>query len=376
MKVCIDTSALALSGAGVRRVLAETAQSLNRADSDDGIEVSYFPFSPRGYAGGGHRSGLRDIRDMARPGVEKTLQAWTRLRYPNIDPLLRGADLYQVSEFLPYPVKHIRQIAVVHDLVAVRHPEWCAPSSIDWQRRRIEHIAEHAIHVVCPSEPVQRSWLAFSGWRSERTTVIPWAVDGSFRERGVGEIEHVRDRLRIRRPYVLHVGTIEPRKNLAFVLHAFERATKEFSREMELVFAGPKGWQTGQLEQALAFTNIRDRVRLLGAVAEEYLPALMSGASCVVLASHEEGFGLPALEALACGTPVVTTQAMALPEKLRPFCVRIGGVDEEELADILVEIVDDEDASQQTKAEAAPLARERTWEHVATDLRRVYRQFA
>lgn len=375
MKVCIDTSALALSGAGVRRVLAETAQAMSAEATDDGIDVSFFPFSPRSYSGGGHRSGMGPVRELVRPGIEKGLDAWTRLRYPGVDGLLGGADLYQISEFLPYPVRHVRQIAVVHDLVAVRHPEWCAPSSISWQRRRIEYIAEHALHVICPSEPVKQSWLAFSGWREQRATVVPWGVDGSFRERGVGEIEHVRDRLRIRKPYVLHVGTIEPRKNLAFVLHAFERATKHFSREMDLVFAGPKGWRTGQLEQALQFTNIRDRVRLLGAVAEEYLPALMSGASCVVLASREEGFGLPALEALACGTPVVTTQAMALPEALRPFCVRIGGVDEEELADIMVEIVDDEDAAQQARTEAAPLARARTWSHVAADMRKVYLQF-
>lgn len=376
MKVCIDTSALALSGAGVRRVLAETAQAMSFDATEDGIDVSFFPFSPRGYAAGGHRTGMKPIRALLKPGIERGLNTWTRMHYPGVDKLLGDADLYQISEYLPYPVRRVRQLAVLHDLVAVRHPEWCAPSSVSWQRRRIEYIAEHCVHVVCPSEPVRQSWLAFSGWREQRTTVVPWGVDGSFKQRGVGEIEHVRDRLRIRRPYVLHVGTIEPRKNLAFVLHAFERATKHFPQEMDLVFAGAKGWRTGQLEQALEFTNIRDRVRLLGAVAEEYLPALMSGASCLVLASREEGFGLPALEALACGTPVVTTQAMALPEELRPFCVRVGGVDEEELADALVEIVDDDDARQQAQSEAAPLARARTWQHVAADLRKVYLQFS
>lgn len=373
MRVCIDTTALAISGAGVRRVLAEATTALAQQHDDDGLELRFFPFKPRPYASGGRGRAFEPIRSVIRPVVDSMVSWWSNLGHPTIDGLLDGADLYQISEYVPYPVHSATEIAIVHDLVALRHPEWCAPHSIEWQRERLEHIAERAFHVIVPSEPVKRSWLTFSGWRESRVSLVPWGVDDTVRRRGVGEIEHVKDRLKLRRPYILHLGTIEPRKNLTFVLHAFERACREFSREFDLVLAGPRGWRTELFDQAVEYTGVSERVRRLGAVPEEYLPALLSGASAVVSASHEEGFGLAALEALACGTPVISTHASTLPDELRPYCMRVGGNDEEELAQALVEIVDDEETARQTREEAASLARARTWQRVAEDLRSVYK---
>ncbi|MEW6775298.1 MAG: glycosyltransferase family 1 protein [Bdellovibrionota bacterium] len=370
--VCIDTTALVLAGAGVRRVLAETAMALS-VHAEERPRIGFFPFLPRRYASGGHRAPVAaPLRKLFRPSLEQSVSLWARAGTPAIDSFLGGAALYHVSEYIPYPVRRTREIAIVHDVVALRYPEWCAPESVNWQRRRLEHIAKKAVHVIVPSEPVKRGWLLYSGWREERVSVIPWAVDPAFRRRGVGEIEHVKDRLRMQRPYFLHLGTIEPRKNLTFLLHSFELACRELPKDFDLVLAGPRGWRTEQFDQAVEFTRVRDRVKRLGAVAEEYLPALLSGATALVLPSYEEGFGLAALEALACGTPVVTTQAQTLPADLQPHCIRVGGADEEELAQTLADLADDKDASKAAQEEAAPLARARTWADVAGDFRRVY----
>ncbi len=374
-EVCVDTTALAISGAGVRRVLAEAASAL-AAHPPAGPRLRFFPFSPRSYAGGGHRGGAKPVRRAVRPAAEGAVRLWARLGRPSIDRFLGDASLYQISEYIPYPVKGPRQMAIVHDLSALRHPEWCDPASVGWKRARLEYIAEHCVHVVVPSAPVRDAWLSFTGWQEKRVSLIPWGVAPSFRRRGVGEIEHAKDRLRLKNPYVLHVGTIEPRKNLTCLLHAFERAARKLPKDFDLVLAGPRGWRTELFDEALSFASVRNRVRLLGAVAEEYLPALLSGASCLVLPSHEEGFGLAALEALACGTPVVSTQVACLPAELQPWCLRVGGGEEETLADTLLRVAGDAALAERSLELAAPAARQWTWDRVASALGEVYKSLA
>ncbi|MCS7050659.1 MAG: glycosyltransferase family 4 protein, partial [Thermomicrobium sp.] len=150
--------------------------------------------------------------------------------------------------------------------------------------------------------------------------VIPHGVDDQFFPRPAAEREAVRRRYGLHRPFVLHVGTIQPRKNVLRVVRAFEMLASK-DPELELVLAGKRGWLAAPIEEAIATSPFRSRIHWLGHVDDRDLPALYSAAAVFVFPSLYEGFGLPVLEAMACGVPVVTSRRGSLAEIAGPALV-------------------------------------------------------
>lgn len=154
----------------------------------------------------------------------------------------------------------------------------------------------------------------------ERIAVIPHGVDAQFFPRSPQECAAVRHRYGLQRPFLLHVGTLQPRKNLVRLVQAFELLARHDS-ELELVLVGKRGWLADPIERAITESPFRERIHWLGHVDDRDLPALYSAAEVFVFPSLYEGFGLPVLEAMACGTPVVASQRGALNEIAGPALV-------------------------------------------------------
>ncbi len=210
-------------------------------------------------------------------------------------------------------------VVTVHDMTLVEHPEWHERSKARYFPAAMRRAARHAACVICPS---RHTADAFSRRYAPSASVhiVPHGVDHERFDPVVrrddaevlarhGLVRAGGDALR----YVLHVGTLEPRKDVVSLVTAFDELA-DADDDLHLVLAGRDGWGLETLESALARARARDRVRRLGYVADHDVPALLRGAAAVAYPSFEEGFGLPALEALACGAPLVTTERTAMAE--------------------------------------------------------------
>ena len=206
-------------------------------------------------------------------------------------------------------------VVTIHDLTFFDHPEWHEPSKVKWFRAAMRHSVGHAAAIICVSEITAGRLREILSPRCP-VVVVPHGVDQArfvADEPRPGADAEVLARLGLHRPYVLHLGTLEPRKGIADLVNAFDQLAGS-RPELELVLAGGAGWKAGPVTQSLATARSRERIRRLGYVADADIPALLRRARTVAYPSLEEGFGLPALEALACGTPLVTTSGTPMAE--------------------------------------------------------------
>ncbi|MBU4606084.1 MAG: glycosyltransferase family 4 protein [Proteobacteria bacterium] len=210
-----------------------------------------------------------------------------------------------------------------------------------------------------------------------RVRVVPEAVLPVYRPAiDPAPVRQVLARHGLGRPYLLFVGTLEPRKNLVRLLAAYERLVAGGQDEFDLVLAGGTGWKAGPIEEALSHSPVRERIRRLGYVPGPDLPALYQGAWALVYPSLYEGFGLPVLEALACGVPVVTSAAASLPEVGGDAALYLDPEDPEQLLDTLERITGQPGLREDLAAKASAQAGRFSQEAMGRAALAVYREAA
>jgi glycosyltransferase involved in cell wall biosynthesis len=283
-----------------------------------------------------------------RPG-----QAWEQVVLPAFAAGRRAAAIYNPANLAP--LAWPRNVVQIHDVVALRHPEWYSGGYVEWQRRVMPRIARWATLVVTVSEFARAEISEFLGVPSERIRVVPGGVDGRFSP--AVDPGPLKRRLRLDKPYVLTIGDRGPRKNLAGLSPLIEPLRAE---GIELVVAG--GSRGHQLGAPLA--GARD----LGYVADEELPALYAGARAFVLPSLHEGFGLTALEAMAAGVPVAASSRAALPELIGNAGLLADPANRDAFTAAVMAAATDERERARLSAEGPRLAARYTWQRAADAL--------
>jgi glycosyltransferase involved in cell wall biosynthesis len=227
------------------------------------------------------------------------------------------------------PLASGRTVVVIHDTAALRHPEWYSPLYARYQRLMLPILARRAVRVITDSQFSRAELADRLEVPPESVSVVPLGVDPRFSPEADPEPARIAHRLD--RPYVLAVGSRVARKNLAALSEAARRLGAE---GIELVTAGSgRGYMRAEAEAP---------VRALGYIADEHLPGLYAGAAAFAMPSVYEGFGLPCLEAMACGTPVVASDRTALPETCGDAALLVDPYDRTAVADALVAAATDE----------------------------------
>lgn len=297
--------------------------------------------------------------------------AWTPLAFPR-DLRRRGADLAHVQYIIP-PVSPCPVVTTIHDIAFARFPGLFPLKHRVLLNLLIPFAARRSAAVITCSESTRRDLVELYGIPPEKIWVTPYAADSVYRPMDRDEARRaVRKRLRVPTPYVLSVGVLQPRKNLPRLVRAYNRVAAEFPHR--LVIVGKEGWANEELRTAIRAAPPGKEPFFTGYVPDADLPPLYAGADLFAYPSLYEGFGLPPLEAMACGTPVLTGDTSSLPEVVGDAGVMVPPQSEEAIADAISALLSDERRREALSAAGIRRAAEFSWERTARETLNVYRR--
>jgi alpha-1,3-rhamnosyl/mannosyltransferase len=281
-----------------------------------------------------------------------------------VEMLVGPVDVFHATNFLlTHPVDRAKRVVTFHDLTVLLFPQWHPAKRLREMRAGLPASVAVADRIIVVSHATKDDVVKHLAVDPERIAVVPLAVDASFRPLPRADVETALAPLGLAPgSYLLFLGTREPRKNLGRLLEAAVRTGADVG---PLVIAGADGWGTDDLRPRIAELARQGRVRALGYVPEALRPALLSGARVFVYPSLYEGFGLPPLEAMACGTPAVTSNVSALPETVGDAALMIDPLDVDALADAIRRLWQDEALRAELRARGLARAREFSWERTA-----------
>jgi glycosyltransferase involved in cell wall biosynthesis len=298
------------------------------------------------------------------------------------DPDLGGAsilgsvDVVHCTAYTAPPVLGVGLVVTIHDMSFLTHPQFHEESNIAFCTRECHRAARRAAKLIVPSEATKRDVLRYLHADEDRVHVIYEAAGVDFGP--VEDREAIRSVLvdhSIDRRYVLFVGTVEPRKNVRRLLEAFLHVVRSCPDRGELlVIAGGKGWRNTEIYDFVRESGLTDRVRFLGYVTDSDLRALYSAATVFAYPSLYEGFGLPVIEAMACGCPVVTSRTASLPEVAGDAGLLVEPTDVADIARALGTVMGDRELRQKLRAAGLERAAQFSWEKAARKTVRVYEQ--
>jgi len=296
-----------------------------------------------------------------------------QLLHLSMDRLIPGAELFHATEHLLPPLAHVPTVLTVHDLVFERYPQYHKLWNYIFLKSAMPLFCRRATAIIAVSEATKTDLQAFYGLDPARITVIPEAAAPSFVPQPAERVEAVRRRYGLPPRYILSVGTIEPRKNLSRLIDACGPLLG-MGLSDGLVIVGGKGWLYEGFFAHLERIPWRDKVILPGFVADEDLPAVYSGALVTVQPSLWEGFGLPVLEAMACGSPVCTSNTSSLPEVGGGAARYFDPTDTEAMRSVLTEVLRDPELRQEMRRRGLARAAAFSWRNTAERTLALYEQ--
>lgn len=265
-----------------------------------------------------------------------------------------------------------RNILTVHDLSFCHHPEWFTRSRAAYYRFAVPASARRAARIIADSEATRNDLVTLARVPEDRIDVVPLGVSENFQPADATAQAAVRTRYHLPERFFLFMGTLEPRKNLPRLVEAWSSLADVIPED--LVLAGRWGWRREELMAALVKSGQRERIHLTDYIAYADLPAVISAARAFVWPSLFEGFGLPPLEAMACGTPVLTSNTSSLPEVVGDAALLVDPKSPAEIAHGLRRLSEDNnlraDLAQRGRTRAATFTWQRTAEETVATYRR------
>lgn len=293
--------------------------------------------------------------------------AWSRLPAPPIEAFTGRVDVVHGTNFVVPPTRRAGAVVTVHDLTVVHFPELCQPATLAYPRL-IRRALRRGAYVHTVSEFVADEVRHHFGVPAERVRAVPNGL--AVAEPGDPEVGR---RLAGGERFVLALGTVEPRKDLPSLVAAFDRLAGD-DPDVRLVIAGPDGWGAESLADAIRSARHHDRVTRVGWVSAGQRAGLLAAAAVLAFPSRYEGFGLPPLEAMAAGVPVVATAAGAVPEVVGEAAVLVPPGDVDALAGALAQVLGDESWAERLRRRGHERVAAFSWDTTVEGLVALYRE--
>jgi len=287
------------------------------------------------------------------------------------DWLVPDASLFHATEHLLLPLRGIPTVLTVHDLIFRHLPSHHKPLNRWYLSLTMPLYCRRATQIIAVSAHTRDDLIGLYRLPPEKITVVYEAAAPHFRPQPLERVEVVRARYGLPKRYLLSVGTIEPRKNLSRMLTAFERIRAEGLTD-GWVIVGKRGWLYGDFFARLERSLARETVCFPGYVPDEDLPAVYAGAQALVFPSLYEGFGLPVLEAMACGTPVAASDASSIPEVGGDAALYFDPTHVEAITETLLRLLRDPQLQEEMRRKGLTRARQFSWSKAAAETARVY----
>ena len=365
MRIGIDAHHLNGKPQGSRTYLLSLIRGLAKITASE--ELLVYSFSPE-----------ETRRLLDAPGLthRRVFPTSARLRLPIVVPALQMLDRVSLfhSQYICPPVSAIPEVVTIHDVLFETHPDLFVGAFSSRSVGLIRRSAHRARRVLTVSEFSRRAILEQYNLAEERVVAIPNAVDHDrFRTLDEDEtLRGVKTRYDLQRPFILHVGRIEPRKNLVRLIRAFHRVREKVEPSLELILVGRKDFQFETIDEEIAGSKDAS-VRILSSVSDEDLPAFYNLAELFAFPSLVEGFGIPILESMACGTPVVTSKRGALAEVGGDAVAWVEPEDEDSIASTLENVLTETDEASRLRQRGLSRAKQFSWKDTARRTLEVYR---
>lgn len=365
MRIAIDASTISTQG-GPRTYVLGLLEALLRIDRDNEYVVFYNDSAHLGRFPGAKEIVLPGKNPLARLWREHVLLP-SACKRENID--LLHCPKSAIPFYSPCPV-----VVTLHDLIPIKHPETEKFTARIYWRLQIPIAARRSAFIITVSEHARQEIMTGFGVDAGRIKAIMLGFNPAMLEaRDPARAVAVRDRYALPERYILYVGTIQPRKNIDTLIEAYARLIQERDNTIpSLVIVGRKGWLYDPLFARIAELGLTDMAIFTGFVADEDLPFIYDGAQVFAYLSLFEGFGLPPLEAMACGAPVVVSNTTSLPEVVGDAGFAVAPLDIDAIVAAFRQLLDKPELAANMRKKGLERARAFSWERCARETLEIY----
>lgn len=365
MRIGIDARIAHYSRGGIRGYVVHLVEALAELDGD----ATYCILRSR-----------KDQEELPSPADFRHVGCWTPSHH-RLERWTLGAeitrlrlDLLHSPDFIPPAFGYHRSVITVHDLNFLYYPRFLTAESRRYYNEQIEWAVEQANHILADSHATRDDLTSLLDVEPDRITVVHLAADSSFCPLPEAETRRIANHYHLEPGFLLFVGTLEPRKNVPGLLLAYRLLLDQEVTSEPLVLVGGKGWLYEEIFERVEALDLSERVHFLHGIPDDHLPGLYNAASVLAMPSFYEGFGLPALEAMSCGTPVVAADRASLPEVVGDAGHLVDPESPEEIADALMGVLVDQSERERMRKAGLERAKAFSWERVARQTRAVYQE--
>ncbi len=285
-------------------------------------------------------------------------------------------DMIHWTDFIPPFYYRRPSVITVHDLHFLLYPHFLTRDSAKYYGL-IDRAVRRADHIIAVSKATKQDLIRLTGTPRKKITVIYEAAESIyFPIQNQEALERIRHKHHLPEKYILFVGTIEPRKNLKTLIRAYQMLIANYKIDVDLAIAGKPGWLYDDVHQLVQELSLQERVHFLGRVSTADLPLLYNAAQMFTLPSFYEGFGLPPLEAMACGIPVIVSDTSSMPEVVGDAALRVEPEDTEGFAVAMHRLMTEQDLRQDMIAKGQKRVKAFSWERAAQETLAVYHKLA
>lgn len=364
-RIGIDARLTYYSQAGIAQYIQHLIRALPALDAINNYIILY---------------SRKDRRNLAEGANQHRAICWTPAHHRlerlalAVEILPCRLDLLHSPDFIPPHGRWYRSVITVHDLTFLHYPGFLTADSRRYYNDQIEDAVQHAHHILADSEATRADLLNLLDVPPEKVTTVLLAANEQFRPISTEAVKDFRARYNLPQEYILFVGTFEPRKNIGGLLHACQLLRTSLADAPALVIAGQPGWLYEETLALIDSLGLGDHVIRAESIAFDDLPALYTGASVFCLPSFYEGFGLTALEAMACGAPIVVAERASLVEVGGDAALFVDPQSPESIADALRRVLTDSTLAADLRRRGLTQAARFNWQETAHQTLAVYKR--